>query len=378
MSYNFTSSAWPYLIHEDLNGSIGFGTRVSWTLDTLGNGRIAIPLILINEEEIDKFEAFVSTGTSAALGFRCRIVNANSANCEPDINSLADVNASKAITATANAWNIFDFTNFTLNPGFYYILLDTPSPPSVSLTIHYNLDYSTNTTNSINLSPLYWTGTAWAHDATRRGLRVRLKAASGWVPLPVCAPLGGRTGLNAIIMDKNENPSCRGNRWKAPASGTISGFRVSIAAFSTDTSFKFVLANQGCTTALASAEIFRKLTAGGTGYVDVLFTPTAVISGTLYDCYVTAGLSATTIAGVSIVALDTSEDSGTTIGSYGVEPGDILGLSVHNPPTEGGAGSVTVTSDHVYPWSPIYSYFEPAVSPAPSSTAQETSSIFFA
>jgi hypothetical protein len=351
MSDKVTATAFPNLPHRNIAAGISLATRATWSLSTTSS-TVAIPLSLTATTEIDLFEAYLNSGASTA--FRCRIVTSSATTKLPTA-TLAHANADLSITATSAAWNQFNFTNFSLSAGFYWILLDSTVTPSVTLAMLYNVDYFSSAVESVDNSPLYWTGSAWATDATRRSLVVRLKSSVRWMALYPAAPLSGATGLNPLIMDTLENPACRGIRFVAPASGDISGFEISFAGFTASTSCDFVLASEGCSSELARAEISRDQITSADGTLRISFPSATVVAGTSYDFYAIAGSQATTTGGISITAIDTSEDSGNVIGCYGVTPGDIKGLFVHDPPTEGGSDVPTVTLDHIFPWSPVYS-----------------------
>ena len=351
MSDKVTATAFPNLVHRNLTTGITLSTRASWTLSTTSS-TVAVPLCLTATTEIDFFEAYLNAGESTT--FRCRLVTANATTKLPTA-TLAHANADLSITASAAAWNRFDFTNFSLSAGLYWILLDSTATPAVALAMLYNVDYYVSGIDAVDNSPLYWTGSAWTTDGTRRSLVVRLKSAAGWMALYPAAPLSGAAGLNPLIMDTLEDPACRGIRFIAPASGDISGFEIAFAGFTADTSCEFVLASEGCVTELARVEIFRAQITVADGTLRISFPSVTVVAGTSYDFYVVAGSQATTTGGISITALDTSEDGGAVIGSYGVTPGDIKGLYVHEPPTEGGSDTPTTTTDHVFPWVPVYS-----------------------
>jgi hypothetical protein len=351
MSDKVTAIAFPNLLHRNLSAGISLTTRASWTLSTTSS-TVAVPLCLTETTEIEFFEAYLNSGASTA--FRCRIVT-SSATTKLPTETLSHANADLSITASAAAWNRFDFTNFSLAPGFYWILLDSTVTPSTALALMYNVDYYVTGIEAVDNSPLYWTGSAWITDASRRSLVVRLKSTAGWMALYPAAPLSGATGLNPLFMDTLEDPQCRGIRFIAPASGNISGFEIAFAGFTAATSCEFVLASEGCVTELARVEIFRAQITVADGTLRISFPSVTVVAGTSYDFYVVAGSQATTTGGISITALDTSEDGGAVIGSYGVTPGDIKGLYVHEPPTEGGSDTPTTTTDHVFPWVPVYS-----------------------
>lgn len=366
MSQAILALPWPNLLHRPISNGITFTTRATWTLSTTSSA-VAVPLCLNETTEIDKFEVYLAAG--ACTDFRCRIVTSDATGLPTS--TLSHANASETQAAVSADWNVFDFTNFSLSPGLFYIIVDCTSSPSVSLTLHYHLDYVSVVYEAIASSPLYWTGSAWATDGSRRSLRVRLKTSTGWMPLYPCAPLPGASGIDGLIMDTSENPACRGNRWIAPASGTVAGFDVCIAAFSSSTSFEFVVADEGCTTELARCEVFRNMVTTVEGVVRISFPPVTVVAGTAYDCYITAGSAAGASTGVSVVALDTSEDSGAVIGCYGVTPGDILGIYVHDPATEGGSDTPT-TANHVFPWVPVYS----EITTSGGGSGGETSHVF--
>lgn len=343
---------WPNLPYKILGAGFNFSTHSTLTLSTTSSA-VALPLEIISSVTVDKVECYLNAG--ASTDFRCRIVTADATTGQPTT-TLVDANASATITATSAAWNTFDFTNFTLSAGVAWIVFDSTSTPGTAMTIPYSLDYTNTLPDFSNFTPRYWSGSAWVSVGTRKSLRVRLKTTDGWIAMYPAAPLDGASGINPLIMDTSENPACRGNRFIAPATGTLCAFDISIASFSSGASFDFVLANSGCTTELSRAEFRETRIAYNEGLLRLtLSAPVPVTSGTSYDCYITAGSLAGATTGLGIAALDTSEDSGTVIGCYGVEPGDILGLYVNSPVTEGGSDTPTTTANHVFPWVPVYS-----------------------
>lgn len=361
---------WRNLQHPMMAPAIGFGTNAQITLSTTSS-LVAIPIDLPRAEEIDFFEVYLNTGESTA--FRCRIVTVDAAT-GLDTSTLAHANADLSITATSGAWNKFDFTNFTLAAGSYWLLLDSTATPGTALAIQHNQDYDGLANTSAGRSVNYWTGSAMASvSVSLRSIRGRMKSASGWMEHFPLAPLGGASGINGLILDTLENPACRGNRFIAPFSGKISAFDVSIGLSSTR-SMVFVFATEECASELARVEDFQSAGNSTAFTRKIRFPEVTVVAGTSYDCYVTAGSLATTTTGANMSALDTSEDSGNVIACYGVTPGDILGLYVNDPPTEGGSDTPTTTADHVFPWVPIYS----EITTSGGSGGGETSHVFAA
>lgn len=349
---SFEAPIWDNLVFEGLSGVIQFGTHSTLTISTTSSA-VAIPFDLGSTETIDLFQVYLASGASTA--FRCRIVSADASTGNPT-STLVDANATSTITATSGGLNTFDFTDFSLASGSYWIVLDSTATPSTALEIHYAGDYVLSNNSNSGVVARYWTGSAWASiSAGFRGIRARLKTASGWHCIRGLVPFGSASGVESLVMDTSENPACRGNRFVAPWSGEVCGFNISVAGFSSGTSFDFVLANSGCSTELARIEVFYNSIALSSGKYRIRFPAVSVVAGTSYDVYIKAGSQAGTTTGVIITALDTSEDSGAVIGCYGVEPGDILGLYVHSPVTEGGSDTPTTTADHVFPWVPVYS-----------------------
>lgn len=341
--------AYSGLLHPGLVAQLAGGVQAQFDLSA-STSVFATPLDLLTTRTVDKVEVYIQSG--ASTGFRCRIVELDAAGLPSS--TLVHANAEATITATAGSWNVFNFTNFSLTGGCYWIVFDSPTGLTATLRIENMSDSIVNACASHR--SVYWTGSAYATATVSNGYcRVRLKTTDGWVALPRGMPSVAASGIDSLIMDTLENPACRGIRFEAPWSGDVIGFDISISNFTANTSYDFVLANQGCSAELARAEMLQAKAQGGFYNHQVRFPePVAVTAGTLYDAYVTAGSLTTTTGGVSITALDVSDDSGAVIGCYGVVPGDVQGLYVHQPPTEGGVDVPTVTMDHVFPWTPVY------------------------
>lgn len=350
MSTNFHGiPAYSGLQHHGLVFDLSGGNQAQYDLSA-STSVFATPLDLVETRTIDKVEVYVTSG--ASTGFRCRIVEPDSSGLPST--TLAHADATATITASAGAWNTFDFTNFSLSGGRYWIVFDSPTGLTSTLRLE-NMPDSLYQITSGHRS-VYWTGSAYATATVASGFcRVRIKSTDSWFVLPRALPSVGASGLNVVVMDTLENPACRGMRFSAPWSGQIIGFDISNGGFTANTSFDLVLATQGCASELARVEVKQaEVFAAHRTYQVRFASPITVVAGTNYDVYITAGSLATTTGGLWLVALDVADDSGAVIGSYGVPTGDVLGLSVNNPPTEGGADSPTTTGDHVYPWSPIY------------------------
>ena len=340
------------LHHPSAASTFAFATNSQITLSAT-TSRVNIPLRLRKDTEIDLLKVYLASGASTA--FRARIVTVAATTGEAT-DTLAHANASATITAASANWNTFDFTNFTLSAGNYWISLDSTDTPATALAIQYNSDYDGFANNDSSAGVRYWTGSALANTAAIvRCIRLALKSTTGWVPVFPCAPLGAASGIDSLIMDTLENPACRGVAFIAPVSGKICGWNINKAAITANTSFDFVMATSGCASELARVEEFATPAASTAFIHRVRFPDVDVVAGSRYDVYITAGSQATTTGGISITALDTSEDSGNVIGSYGVTPGDLKGLYVHEPPTEGGSDVPTTTLNHVFPWVPVYS-----------------------
>lgn len=343
---------WPGLVCPDLATDFTHSTTAAATISTTSS-IVALPITISESTTFDHIEAYLASGVST--DFRCRVVTENSSTGLPST-TLADGSSTATVSVSGAGWKTFDFTNFTLSAGRYWVLFDSTSTPSTALAIHYMPDAYANAQYLLTPCPMYWTGSAYAvMNAGTRALRVRVKSTDGWLFTMPCFPFPGASGLNPLVMDTAENPSCRGNRFVAPYSGTIIGASLSIGLYNSGASFDCVLANSGCTTELGRIENFYVHSASLRGAF-VLEFPSAVsvTAGTSYDLYVTAGSLATSSTGPWISALDVSDDSGNVIQCLGVSPGDVIGMYVHQPVTEGGAGSVTTTANHVFPLVPIY------------------------
>lgn len=141
----------------------------------------------------------------------------------------------------------------------------------------------------------------------------------------------------------------------APMTGEICGVDWSCSSFSFNNSARFVFADEGCLNVLGSTEEYQ-----ATGNLNCYtrqfrFPPVPVTQGESYDFYLTAGSLSGTTTGIWVSAIDVSEDSGNLIQTFGIAKGSLMGLTVHEPPTEGGAGVPTVSNDFVHPAVPVYS-----------------------
>lgn len=337
------------VLHPGLVASLSASVQAQYDLSA-STSVFATPLDLLAPATVDRVEVYLAAG--ASTGFRCRIVGLGTDGLPSS--SLVHANAEAAITATAGAWNVFDFTNFSLAGGCYWIVFDSPTGLTSTLRIESMPD-SVAYVRASHRS-VYWTGSAWASASVSSGYcRVRLKTAGGYVMLPRGLPSIGASGIDNLIMDTLENPACRGNRFVAPWAGEIIGFDISLSNFTANTSYEIVLATQGCAAELGRVEMLQAKAQANFYIHQARFSsPVTVAAGSIYDVYLKAGSLATTTGGVMVSAMDVSDDSGAVIGCYGVAPGDVLGLSVHHPPTEGGSDVPTVTGDHVFPWAPVY------------------------
>jgi hypothetical protein len=346
---------YPGLLHRALNGVITSSTQTTLNLSSTTTSGLAIPIQLFATETINFVEIHLAAG--ASTGFRCRIVNRDTDGL-PDTTSLVHANATASITATANAWNRHDFTDFSLAAGQYWIVWDV-TQITTTLTPSYISDYRTLSAQAdvSNLRLVYFDGADWDQSLTAGAgsVRARIKATSGYLWQLSMAPCLGRSGIDNLLMDTSENPNCRGQRWVADYSGDVIGWDISVTTFSGSTSYEFVMATQGCAVELARTEVWEQPCYATTCIHKVRFdAPVAVVAGTSYDVYIHPGSDAGAATGVGIAAIDVSEDSATMIQCYGPAVGVFTGFSVHNPPTEGGAGTPTTSSDYVFPWVPIY------------------------